>query len=278
MSISLRCNGDLDSPPLGLNCIDLERRRRCWAGILILHTNQVISYTDIKMPSLLGSRTRMPAFVDDSDIKEEKIGTSHAKITQMTVMKFKLQLFRLSDRLSSHLSKPPPMPNHILKALDSEITAQQQEWDETFLEDGYQSVLNPSNHACWCILQLYAHQLILLLHRPSRHAPESTPGSSGSQTSRDMCIMSGATLLDLHERLYTLPTLRPHRWYVYGVTSLYAIHGALALASCLLDECDESIDNSHYRVVFDAALNRFSELQNRSQVCAKAYPILRHLQ
>lgn len=278
MGISLHCNSDIDSPPVGLNCIDLERRRRCWTGILILHTNQVISYTDIKMPSLVVTQSHMPAIVDDSDIKEDKICTSNAKITQMTVMKFKLQLFRLSGRLSSHLSKPTALSNDVLRAFDSDIAAQQREWDETFLEDGYQSMLNPFSHACWCILQLYAHQLILLLHRPSRHSPHPNPGSSGSQTSRDMCIISGATLLDLHQRLYSLPILRFYRWYVYGVTSLYAVHGALALASCLLDECDETPDYSHYRAIFDSALQRFGELQSKSQVCAKAYPILHHLQ
>ncbi|KAJ5685549.1 hypothetical protein N7536_008168, partial [Penicillium majusculum] len=118
----------------------------------------------------------------------------------------------------------------------------------------------------------------LLLYRPTRHSSKSPAGNNFSQLSRESCVKSGVTLLDLHGRLFSLPILRPYRWYVYGVTSLYAIHGAVALASCLLDNQGGNLDTSHYRLLFDAAVDRIAKLQDRSQVCSKAYPFLQYLQ
>jgi hypothetical protein len=277
MGVSLHCNIDPNIQLEGLNYIDLERRSRCWAGILLLHTNQAISYPDMDMSSFPQSTARMPAIVNDTDVQENSISTPTNRITQMSVMQFKLEIFQLSSRICSHLSNRSSLSPETLANFDAEILAQQQQWDAAFLVNGSPSVLEASSHAYWCILQLYAHQLYLLLYRPTRHSSTSSAGSHSSQLSREKCVKSGVTLLDLHGRLFSLPTLRPYRWYVYGVTSLYAVHGAVALASCLLDE-GGTIDTSHYRDSFDAAVDRIGRLQDRSQACSKAHPFLQYLQ
>jgi hypothetical protein len=277
MGMSLHCNLEPNMQMEGLSCIDLERRSRCWAGILLLHTNQAISYPDIDMSSFPTGTARMPAIVNDSDIQENGISVRTNCITQMSVMQFKLEIFRLSSRICSQLSNQASLSPETLATFDAEILAQQRKWDSTFLVNGSPSVLEASSHAYWCILQLYAHQLYLLLYRPTRRSSTSSAGSHSSQLSREKCIKSGVALLDLHGRLFSRPTLRPYRWYVYGVTSLYAIHGAVALASCLLDGSG-NLDTSHYRVSFDAAVDRIEKLRDKSQACSKAHPLLQYLQ
>jgi hypothetical protein len=163
----------------------------------------------------------------------------------------------------------------MLSTLDAEIAREQQQWDYTFLLNGSPSLLDTFSYAHWCILQLYAHQLYLLLHRPSclrRHEADFLPAS------RSKCLTSGAALIDLHRQFLILPRLRHYRWYVYGLTGSCAVHGAVALASCLLDGADEVVDSAHYRAIFNDAVQRIESLQDRGNIYRKAYPVLRHLQ
>ncbi|KAL6230073.1 hypothetical protein BDW75DRAFT_249066 [Aspergillus navahoensis] len=271
IAIALKCNLQPEAPLLGH--IDTQRRRRCWAGILILHTYQATFFRDIDMSSLLNIEATMPADVNDNDIEDSSIATPSTQPTQMSVMKFKIEMFQLSTKICRHLSSPSKYDEAVLSIFDGQIAEAQHQWDTTFLLDGFPSVLDPSSYAHWCILQLYAHQLYLLLHRPF-----CKPHSSYFQSaSRAKCIKSGIALLDVHRQLCELPRLRHYRWLSSGLTSFYAIHGAIALASCLLDE-PVTVDLSPYLPDFDAAVSRIYALQSESQICAKAYPILHYIQ
>jgi hypothetical protein len=253
--------------------IEIERRRRCWAGVLMLHTYQAITFQDIDMTFLLNIPATMPADINDTDVEEDNLLPATTRPTQMSVTMFKLRLFRLSSRICRQLSDR--IDRTLLTTLDAEVAGEQQQWDSTFLIDGSPSILDTSSYAHWCILQLYAHQLYLLLHRPScirRNKARFLPAS------RSKCLTSGAALVDLHRQFLELPRLRHYRWYVYGLTGSYAVHGAVALASCLLDGADGVSDSAHYRVIFDAAVQRIESLQHLSSIYRKAFPILRHLQ
>lgn len=270
MAIALQCNVDHEAPLL--NCIEIQRRRRCWAGILMLHTYQAISFRDVDISTFLSVQVTMPADVNDDDICEDAVCLPSSQPSQMSVMRFKIQLFQLSSKICRHLSSPLKYAGNTLALLNEAVAHEQEQWDTVFLLDGRPSVLDTSSYAHWCILQLYVHQLYLLLHRPfckSRSAPFRA-------TSRQKCVTSGASLLEIHREFCDLPRLRHYRWLVYGMTSFYAIHGALALASCLLD--DPNTFDMAYRTAFNAAVARFDQLQAHSQICAKAGPILHHLQ
>ena len=239
----------------------------------MLHTNQVMAYQDIDMGYLLNILATMPADIDDCDVQENIVVRPSTRPTQMSVTMFKLRLFRLSSRLCRQLSDR--MDRILLTSLDAEIAEEQQRWDSTFLIDGSPSLLDTSSYAHWCILQLYAHQLYLLLHRPSclrRNEACFLPNS------RMKCLTSGAALIDLHRQFLELHQLRHYRWYVYGLTGSYAVHGAVALASCILDDANGVADSAPYRAVFNDAVHRIDSLQNLSSVYQKAYPVLRHLQ
>ncbi|OJJ03414.1 hypothetical protein ASPVEDRAFT_84861 [Aspergillus versicolor CBS 583.65] len=269
MGIALRCN--VDSPDL--NCIETERRRRCWAGILLLHTYQAILFRDIDMSFLHNIKATMPAEVDDSDIHEDKILHTISHPTQMALMKFKLRLFRLSTEVCSHTSGPSRLDERLLEHFDAAIAEEQQLWDSTFLVNGTPKLLDHASYAHWCIMQTYAHQLYLLLHRP--FCPSQSEHFLPS--SRDRCIKSSTALLDLHRQFCELPRLRHYKWLVNGMTSLNALHGAVALVSCLLGMPD-TFDSAPYWKAFHSAVHRMEDLQHRSPVCAKSFPILQRLQ
>ncbi|RJE25249.1 hypothetical protein PHISCL_02399 [Aspergillus sclerotialis] len=203
----------------------------------------------------------MPEDVNDNDIKECDISAPSSQPTQMSLMRFKIQMFQLSTKICRHLSSSSKHNEALLSLFDSQVAEEQRQWDTIFLLDGSPSLLDSSSYAHWCILQLYAHQLYLLLHRPfcKPHSP------CFRSASRAKCIISGTALLDVHRLLYELPRLRHYRWLLSGLTSFYAIHGAIALASCLLDEPD-TVDLSPYRPDFDAAVARIYKLRNKSHV------------
>jgi hypothetical protein len=272
ISIALRCNATRPSPEL--NCIDVERRRRCWAGILMLHTYQAILFRDVDM-SVLNIKAVMPADVDDADILEDKILDPSRQPTQMSAIRLKIQLFQLSTHICQELQDASGFSQARLEVLDAQVSAEQHHWDSIFLVDGCPSLLDTSSYAHWCVLQLYAHQLFLLLHRPFSRADA---GPRYSSASRAKCIASSAALLDIHRQLFELPRLRHYRWYSGGMSCFCALHGAVTLASCLLQNTDEELDATPYRAMFDKAVVRIHMLQDRSPICVKAYPVLQRLQ
>lgn len=271
MGIALKCN--TPSEARDATTIDVERRRRCWVGILSLHTYQTILFRDIDTSSLLGSAETDFAGDHDSSA-DSSIGTR--------IMSFKLRLFRLSSRICPKSLNHTKLDEAALKTLDDEIAKEQASWDAEFLDNGSPSIFDTTSYAHWCMLQVYAHHLSLLLHRPFCRARVAEGSNSNSSryrpSSREKCITSGAALLDLQRRYVEVPRLRHHRWTVYGMIGACAVHGAMALASCLLEEHDDGLDLKPYRRSFDAAVDRIGMLQGHSTMYVKAYPILRHIQ
>jgi hypothetical protein len=260
-----------------MNCIDIERRRRCWSGVLMLHTYQAISFKDVNVLHIASAETKLPADVNDCDISEDRVSPASTMPTQMSTMRYKINLYQLSARICTAVSSKEGLSETELAVLDAEIAGEQARWDTTFLLEGSPSVLETSSYAQWCLLQLYANQLYLLLHR--QFCRIGTGSSTGSiRASRDRCIVAGAAMLDIHRQIFETPRLRHLRWYMDGLTSFCAFHGAVALATCLLSWEGGVLQQEAYRATFDAALSRINQLQTRSRVCKKAYPILLQLQ
>jgi hypothetical protein len=275
IAIALKCNRQ--DFPSETNCIEIERRRRCWSGVLLLHTYQAISFKDVDILPITNIETALPADVNDSDILADRILPASSKPTQMSSVRFKISLHQLSARICKAVSANETMSTTRLALFEGEIANEQRRWDSTFLLDGCPSLLETSSYAQWCLLQVYANQLYLILHRQFCRAGSNTPGAS-TQASRSRCIVAGAALLDIHRQLWESPRLRHIRWFMDGMTSFCAFHGAVALATCLLGWEAEVNQQQTYRSTFDAAVLRFQQLQQRSQVCKKAFPVLLQLQ
>ncbi|PLB55494.1 hypothetical protein P170DRAFT_399651 [Aspergillus steynii IBT 23096] len=276
MGIALRCNTDDQS----LGPIETERRRRCWAGLLTLHTYQCILFRDVDMSFLLDIKATMPVDANDSDITED--GISHpsrrTQPTQMSVMMSKLRLFRLSTQICRHISGPSRLDQRLLHHFDDAIAQEQNRWDATYMVDGSPSILDSTSYAYWCVLQTYAHHLYLLLHRPFHHS--KAPCFLAS--SRTQCIAAAMALISLHREIFEVPLLRNYRWLLNGVTSLKALHAAVALNSCLLDTPSSDragdVDVGVCREEIEKLVLRMENFSPRSMICLKAHRILCSLQ
>lgn len=198
IAMALRCHVHSND----LSHIEIERRRRCWSGILTLHTYQAILFRDIDMSFPLNIKATMSAKVIDVDIHDAL--SQKRSLPPMSLMKFKIRFFQLSTRICGHISGPSMLNEVSLHHFNKAIAEEQQLWDSTFLVDGSPSVLDSASYAHWCILQTYAHQLYLVLHRPFHHSqsPRFLPAS------REKCIESSTALLDIHRILCELPRFR----------------------------------------------------------------------
>ncbi len=269
MGIALKCNVSFKVRDVA--SIPVERRRRCWLGILSLYTYQGILFRDVNLRSLMAASE--VDFIADSYL------SAHSS-PGTRIMGFKTRLFRLCSHICHKLSDNAVLNEEDIAALDAEISNEQAIWDAAFLDGGSPSILDTASYAHWCMLQVYAHHFYLLLHRPfcRARASDGTGTARYRQSSRRKCIVSGAALLDLQRRYVELPRLRHHRWSVYGMIGSCAVHGAMALASCLLEEHDDGLDVEPCRRSFDAAVDRMGMMQRNTTIYAKAYPILRHIQ
>lgn len=269
IGIALRCNASSKRGSVA----DCERRRRCWAGILMLHTYQGIVFRDIDMSFLLNTNSSSPIEIDlvsDGDIPR----TSPSNATgHVSIMEYKLRLFALSTKICSHTWDTEKSCENEIGVFNAAIANEQQQWDVHYLADGAPSILDTASYAHWCILQTYAHQLYLLVHRPFYRSR-----SSHFRTlSKEKCLECSMSLMDLHRQLCEVPRLRNYRWLANGMTSFNAFQGAVALASCLLDRPDTA-QQDRYMEAFGATIDRIGNLQASSPVCAKTYPVLRNLQ
>ncbi|KAJ5351091.1 transcriptional regulator family: Fungal Specific TF [Penicillium brevicompactum] len=145
IGIALRCNITTEQ----LSAIEVERRRRCWAGLLTLHTYQSILFRDVDMTFLLEIKASMPADINDSDITDEGILQPSSDPTQMSLMMFKLRLFYLSTQICRHISGPSRLDQGApLKRFDEAISEEQKLWDSKYLIDGSPKIMN-SYYAHW---------------------------------------------------------------------------------------------------------------------------------
>lgn len=275
MGVALQCN--LQSQPQESNTTDSERKRRCWAAILSLHTYQVLLFRDVDTTSLLNIPEALTEITNDSIFFDSPISQKTPHQIGNLVLCAKVRLFRITSRICRRLSAQSQLIESELNSLDSEVAEEQKKWDFLFLESQAPSVLESQSYAYWCIFQVYAHQLHLLLHRPFCRARTTDVASRYLPSSRKRCITAGAALLRLQGEFFELPRLRPYRWFLFGMISLCSIHGAMALASCFLDNLEDSSEMAQHRRAFGAAVDRVQKLQSQSPICAKAYPILRHL-
>ncbi|GKZ76391.1 hypothetical protein AnigIFM56816_006651 [Aspergillus niger] len=228
IGIALRCNVEQKN----MGPIETERRRRCWAGLLTLHTYQGMLFRDFDMSYLLSIEAPLPADVNDVDITSEGIvQQSCSEPTQMSVMMAKLRLFRLSTQICRHTSGPSRLDQQALRNFDAAIADEQKQWDAAYMVDGSPNILDSNRYAYWCVLQT---------------------------------------------QLYEAPILRDYFWLLSGVTSLKALHAAVALNSCLQDDTEHNLDSVQGEI--ESLIARMADLSSRSHICLRAYRILRHLQ
>jgi hypothetical protein len=121
------------------------------------------------------------------------------------------------------------------------------------------------------ILQCYAHQLFLLLHRPF-FAP--SPGDLAQPNeSQVRSVASAEALLDIHRLLVGEARFGAFLWYTRGIGSFHALHAAVVLAVALLMPI-YGRQWERFRGAIGICRARMEALAPRSVVCGRAGRVL----
>jgi hypothetical protein len=274
-NIALAIGCHIDPNHFGLELIPCEERRRCWAALTMLYTIQNTSVGSLD-PRGLPTDVAMPANVNDSDLVDGRI-VSNASPTQMSYVLHKFALYNLCSRLCADIFGTQRPSYDMIMDLDQSITNEQQKWNTSFLLDTQHGSSLPLHHLVQLnILNGYAHQLLLLLHRPVLMNTASMVGPIQIKLSRDRCIESARVLLSIHTTLFESPEFKQFQWYNQGLGSFHAFHAAIFLFVALAS----SVDSAQYYEVkqtLDTSLTVFESMVNRSRICEQAAPILRYL-
>ncbi|KAL1952738.1 hypothetical protein VTO42DRAFT_4309 [Malbranchea cinnamomea] len=278
IAIAMGCH--LDPDHFGLGLLQGEERRRCWAGLVMLHMIQKINFRNLD-EQRLSRRVRLPLDANDEDLVDgaEPPLQPPRGPTQMSYILFKFRLYDIALAICDEIfASDSPSPSVIAK-LDREIAEQQAEWNARYASDSLQEPLPDHHVAHMHVLFGYSHQLCLLLHRPALNRYLSGEINSVTQRSRDKCLEAAKGLLSIHRHLVESPQFAPYKWYTGGLASFHAFHAVVVLVAILLNSnnncADEKIEGIAGMV--SDSLRVFKLLAGRSTMCEKAVPILKKL-
>jgi hypothetical protein len=273
IALALGCH--IDPGSFGLSPVKCEERRRCWAGLMMLHMIQNTAMGNINSQRLQ-HQVRLPADVNDIDIIPDKVCLPSVGATQMSYVLFKFRLYNISANVCQRIFGPVKPSRDVVRALDHEITLEQRSWDTKYLSDSCEEILPVHHIVNLNILYSYSHQLFLLLHRPFFNRESINTNYEDLLESRNRCIDSAQAILDIHKMLCESPQFAPYRWFTTGLNSFHAFHAAVVLAVVWMD-ADYQSHHNNIQNKLNETLTRFEGLVYRSAICEKAAPILRFL-
>ena len=278
----------IDPKLLDVGTVESEERRRCWAGLKMLYQNQATCMGNL-LPNPVSADVGLPSDVNDEDITENGIVETNADSTmlrpptQMTYILYKFRLYKIATDVCHATLSFLPLQSPLLHLLDSKISQEEGELTSKFsnLPD-----LPLHHRAHMHILKNYTNQLYLILHRPylkgsfSRYSTSDGVNLELLIKSRNRCKNAAMALLESHQQLYETTEFRNYSWYVYRLGSFNAFLGASTLLAMLLDPQLLDVHDGEYCILLSmvqACVERLENMSERSEVCAKASPILRRL-
>lgn len=290
IALSLGCHVDPDH--FGLDVVEAEERRRCWAALTMLYMIQNTCLGSID-PAPIQSSVKLPMDVDDEELTPDSPAAmaqrrhTRDKPTQMSYLLYKFRLYDICARICKNLFSESGMPSYdAISAIDRDISAQQEEWNLKYLCHTRHSNL-PTHHAVHLnILFGYSHQLSLLLHRPVLVQAHTDGGSVQRYTpsqvlsSRSRCLESASALLGIHRLLHENDEFRPYQWYNRGLGSFHAFHAAVFIAYICGTSTDLDADYAaSLRRELEYSVGTFEAIAvtGMSRMCEKAAHVLRHL-
>ncbi|KAM5443907.1 hypothetical protein MferCBS31731_001153 [Microsporum ferrugineum] len=277
VAIAMGCHLDPDN--FNLSLVEAEERRRCWAGLIMLHMIQKISYRNLDRQRL-SRDVRLPLDANDLDLMKNS-GLTMDQLrhptgpTQMTYLLFKFRLYDIALAICDEIFSSEASPAVIAK-LDNDITSQQELWTARYHSDTSVEPLPSQHFAHINILFGYSHQLRLLLHRPALNRYLTGDINDRTHSSRNRCLDAAKGLLSIQKTLAESPQYAPYKWYTAGLASFHAFHAAVVLSVILMNpESQAEYDEIHALLV--DALQVFHLLSSRSPLCEKGIPILSQL-
>jgi hypothetical protein len=273
IALALGCHIDPDA--FGLDIVQREERRRCWAGLTMLYTIQNTSMGHLD-PRSIPNDVKMPANVNDGNLTDGGVYPTTEMPTQMSYLLYKFRLYKLCTRISNVIFGSRQPSYQSIMTLDQEIGREQEAWAECYASHSIGGPL-PVYHVVQIhILYGYSHQLRLLLHRPIFSRSLSNASPQEIDFSRNRCIESAQGILSIHKLLFESPEFAPFRWYNNGLGSFHAFHAAIVLFVSLVT--GENVAQSfELKQTLESSLAVFTAMMARSNVCKKATPILRFL-
>ncbi|PWW74380.1 hypothetical protein C7212DRAFT_365365 [Tuber magnatum] len=264
-----------DGANLGLDPVQTEQRRRCWAAILMLDAFQASAFGRPSMMRATQFETRMPLDVNDVDITRTGVREASSRPTQMTYLNLKFRLLNITSKIYEKLFGAEKADYSTIIELDQEIRNEQNTWPSKYSADGTGlNELRANDQVHWYILHGHLHQMFLLLHRPYFHrsSAEKHPVVSDS---RRQCIESATSILEIYNILNTKPKYQPYRWYTNGLATFHAFHAVVVISVDLLSMHDPS--QSPTWETFQQVHDHFSKNEPRSSNAAKALPVMNFL-
>lgn len=272
LALNIGCHVDPEYFALGV--LECEERRRSWAGLMMLYTNQNTALGHIGLPhTALSASSRPPADLDDADLGQDNFERSntHGRATQMTYILLKFRLYDICAEICANvLCKQTPNLD-LVQRIDDTLRQERSSW-ESRLTEAIEIAPVPVHHIAHLnILYSYSNHLTLLLHQ--RQALDPQFALPVRRWASNRCLETAKHLLEVHATLNEAPELTPFRWYGRGLGSFHAFHAAALLAH-LLQTKSVNDDGKVYMDVLQRCLSRFKSLAEYSSVCEKAAPVL----
>lgn len=284
LNISIAIGLHVEPTHLNLPPVLSEERRRCWAGLMMLYTIQNTCLGNIA-PQKIMATVNLPTDIDDQQLIERgsqsyaEGGMDSNAPTKMSYILYKFRLYQIAAEVCMS-AQGNPDPNKLI-ILDRNITIEEEEHSARFSNHQDLPIYHLAHHL---ILKNYTNHLRLILHRPylQQESGTSNRGAISGDTvlqSRRSCRRSAMKILDNHKQLYEIDIFRPYRWYIYGVGSFHTFLAASTLVVLLTTppNDDPYLDYSTLLAAVQGCLVRFEKMAARSDICAKAAPILRRL-
>jgi hypothetical protein len=267
----------IDPKHFNVDPIHQEERRRCWAGLMMLHMIQSTALGNPAPSWQVSNTVQLPADVDDIDITLD--GIRHrgdlAGPTQMTYLLYKFRLYGVSNSIYNEIFSNNQPSRETIQKLDQDICHLQEAWERQYLSNQRHDETIPVCHIVHLnILYGYSHQLFLLLHRP--FFAQSIIGLGVPNESQLRCISSAEALLDIYRLCCETPSFHPYMWYTNGLGTFHAFHAAVVLAVALVQPIYQA-QYHRFRQIIKDTLTQFDASAKRSAVARKAGRILRLL-
>ncbi|GKZ23783.1 hypothetical protein AbraIFM66951_004625 [Aspergillus brasiliensis] len=272
IAIAIGCH--VDPELLSLNPIEVQERRRAWAGLKMLYTIQNTCLGNLA-PFNVENNVLLPADVEDEEIAadslHEDLNSSRSKRpTKMSYLLFKFRLYSLASSVCALSAGKPSCSPAKIHALDHEIEIELQAQADRFSD---QVDLPTYQQAHSFILSNYTNHLILLLHRICLLSPEVC--QDGSLTgSYEKCEQAALAILSNYETLNMRNEFSPYRWYIHGLGSFHAF---LAISTLLVLLGKERTAQNSKNIILQAVQNCFQQLHKNapySEICERACSIL----
>ncbi|KAM3067063.1 hypothetical protein ACMFMG_011736 [Clarireedia jacksonii] len=276
IAIAIGCH--VDPGLLRLNPIEVQERRRAWAGLMMLYTIQNTCLGNLA-PFHTENNVQLPADVEDEEIVSESLHEALQRIehlpirknpTKMSYILFKFRLYSLASGVCSlsvgESARSPAKIQALDYQIDNELQAQAERFSDQLDLPIYHQV-----HSF--ILNNYTNHLVLLLHRICLLHPAGI--EDGSITgSYEKCEQAALVILSNYETLNLHHEFRPYKWYIHGLGSFHAF---LAISTLLVLLRKARTPQNPKHIILQAVQNCLQRLHDNapsSDICSQACSIL----